>query len=491
MAQSAGILIPDDVQIDYDREAVRRYGLPGFAKKAWRILEPKTPLKWGWALDAICEHLEAVSAGEIKRLLMNVPPGMMKSYLTSVLWPSFEWGPLNQPHLQYLATSYSEPISTRDSRRMRNFIQSKWYQDRWPMPLIRAGETSFENKKGGSRESMAFNSLTGSRGDRVLVDDPHSTDKAESVAERKRTIRTWRESVPTRLNDPIESAIVVIMQRLHQADVSGDVLEDKDTPYVHLCLPMEYEPGRRCVTRIGFEDPRTKEGELLFPERFPQEVVDADKKTLGGFATAGQMQQRPGMREGSIVKRAWFTNRFRERGENPIRVMQSWDCASKAKERNDPSACLTIAEFKDRYEFWHYAVRRVEFPDLVRMVKDRYAAEDRVHVVLIEDKDAGQQLIQQLRRDTKLPVIAFNPGTLDKETRLDTETPIMEAGKCWLPEEAPWVDDFLDELTMIPGATHDESGDTVSQALKWLEEKKKMTKGAGVVGVGKKSARMR
>lgn len=493
MSQTNAIMLPDDIEIDYDRELVRREGLRGFAKIAWPILEPRTKLKWGWALDAICEHLEAVSSGEIIRLLMNVPPGMMKSYLTSVLWPSYEWGPLDMPEMQYLASSYSEPIATRDSRRMRNLIQSRWFQERWPLGLTRAGETSFENNRGGWRESLAFTSLTGNRGDRVLIDDPHSVDKAESVAERKKTIRTWRESVPLRVNDAVVSAIVVIMQRLHQGDVSGDVLADLDTDYVHLCLPMEFELTRRCTTRIGFTDPRQEEGELLFPERFPRHAVDRDKKILGSFATAGQMQQRPAPREGAIVKHAWFENRFKERGKNPIRVIQSWDCASKPAERNDPSACLTIAEFKDHYEFWHYAVRRVEFPDLVRFCKDRYAAEEdpTVNSVLIEDKDAGQQLIQQIKRDTKMPVIAINPGTLDKLTRLDAESTTMESGNCWLPENEAWVDPYLEELCNTPGATHDESADTTSQALKWLKEKKAMMKGAGLVSVGgKESARI-
>jgi len=488
--KAGAIILPDDIQLEYDREQVRREGLAGFAKLAWNVLEPKTPLKWGWALDAICEHLEAVSSGEIIRLLMNVPPGMMKSYLTSVLWPSYEWGPLNQPHLQYLATSYSEPISTRDSRRMRNFIQSKWYQDRWPTTLVRAGETSFENDDGGFRESMAFTSLTGSRGDRVLVDDPHSTEGAESLAARKKTIRTWKESVPSRLNDPVLSAIVVIMQRLHMADVSGVILTDQPGEYVHLCLPMEYEIKIQVPNAIGYVDPRTEEGELLFPERFPQHVVDRDKGILGSVATAGQMQQRPVPREGNIVKREWFETRFLERGLNPIRVIQSWDCASKPKERNDPSACLTIAEFKDRFEFWHYVAKRQEFPDLVRHCKDRYVAEPLVSAVIIEDKDAGQQLIQILKADkkSKLPVIACNPGVLDKLTRLETETPIMEAKQCWLPAEAPWVDAYLEEITAIPGAPHDESGDTTSQALKWFREKKKGTTNAGIVSVGGKES---
>lgn len=485
-------VIPDDVQIGWDREYVQRFGLPGFAKIAWRILEPKTHLKWGWALDAICEHLNAVSIGEITRLLMNVPPGMMKSYLTSVLWPSYEWGPLGMPHLDYLATSYSENLSTRDSRRMRDLIISDWYQDRWPISMKRIAETSFENSVGGTRESMAFNSLTGSRGDRVIVDDPHSTDKAESPADRARTIRTWRESVPLRLNDPVYSAIVVMMQRLNVGDVSGEILANQKAEYVHLCLPMEFESDRRCVTSIGFADPRQEKDELLFPERFPAEVVARDKSVMGSFASAGQMQQRPSMRGGTIVKEAWFTKRFVARGVKPMRILQSWDGASKTEKHNDPSACLTLAEFKDHIELWHYMCKKMEFPDLVRAAKDRYNAQSGCNAVLIEDKDSGQQLIQTLKRNTKMPILAINPGTLDKATRLETQTPIMEAGNVWLPENEPWVAEFLEELTMIPSAVHDESGDTLSQALKWLAENKYRGTGAGIVSVaGKESARLR
>lgn len=498
MAQAA-VHIPDSVRIEYDREFVRRYGLPGFVDLAWsNVSEPTTALKWGWALDAICDHLMAVSNGEITRLLMNVPPGMMKSYLTSVLWPAYEWGPLNRPHLSYIATSYSDAVSTRDSRRMRNLVRSKWFQDRWPCPLTRWGETSFENESLGAREAMAFNSLTGGRADRVIADDPHSTETAESDAERKRTIRTWRESVPTRVNDPEHSAIIVIMQRLHVADVSGDIIEDNKTAeefekYVHLYLPMEFESQRRCSTRIGFTDPRTEEGELLFPERFPRHVVDRDKKKLGSFATAGQLQQRPAPRGGYLVKSSWFEQRFKMRGKKPMRLILSIDCASKPDQRNDPSACLWVAQFRDRYEFWKYSSKRMEFPDLVRYTKDQYAAaKEAGHVtaVLIEDKDAGQQLIQTLKRSTTMPVIAINPGNLDKLTRLDAVTPLMEAENVVLPDNEPWVADFLAELTTIPSAPHDETGDTTSQALKWLEEKKAGSMGAGPVGTGKESQRV-
>src|SRR5690606_12890872 len=264
------------------RAACRR--LAGLVREASPVLHPATPYSHGWQIDAICAHLEAITDGRINRLLINVPPGTMKSLLVSVFWPAWEW--TFRPELQYLTTSYSEAYVKRDSRRMRDLVSSEWYQALWPLSLPRTAEISFENSRRGFREGKPFASLTGGRGDRVIIDDPHSTETAESEADRNTAIRVFRESVPTRLNDPERSAIIVIMQRLHEEDVSGQILK-LGLGYEHLVLPMEFEPERRWRTSIGFEDPRTEEGELLFPERFPRHVVERDKVPMGSYAVAG------------------------------------------------------------------------------------------------------------------------------------------------------------------------------------------------------------
>ena len=481
---------------DLDRELIRRGGLAEFVRQAWPVLEPATELRWGWALDAICQHLEAVTAGQVTRLLINVPPGMMKSLMTGVFWPAWEWGPMDRPELRVGGAAYSESYAVRDSRKMRDLVQSPWYQARWGaaaagpeyrrVVLTRDGEREFENSRTGLRAGVPFVRLTGGRYHRVVVDDPHSTEGAESDADRLRAVRTFRESVPTRLVDPRTSAIVVIMQRLHVGDVSGEILAHPEWGYDHLMLPMRFEPARRCQTRLGFSDPRSEEDELLFSARFPEAVVARDEEVLGVYAGAGQLQQRPAPRGGGIVKEAWLAHRFSERGRNPVRVVQSWDCASKPAERNDPSACGTFAEFPDRVELWDVHVGRHEFPDLVRVAKDE-AAEHRPAVVLVEDKDSGQQMVQQLRRDTKLPVVAVDPGRLDKVTRLAAESPFMEAGRLWLPEDAPWVAAYVAELVVVPAGRHDDQADMTSQALRWIREHPVRGPGAGVVSVERPS----
>ena len=256
-----------------------------FIKQAWHTIEPGTPYVHGWHVDFISEHLEAITYGvEINdrpynRVLINVPPGTMKSLILNVFWPSWEWGPKNMPHLRYVCAAHKiENLSARDSRRMRQLITSEWYQQRWADRVILARDQNeklnFQNSVGGSRIATAITSLTGIRGDRVLIDDPHSVDSASSEAQRETEVTTFLEAIPTRLNDPIKSAIVVIMQRLHEEDVSGVIL-DKQLGYDHICLPMRYDYLRHCVTALGIEDPRSEDGELLRWRRHQGRLVAA------------------------------------------------------------------------------------------------------------------------------------------------------------------------------------------------------------------------
>ncbi len=274
-----------------------------FIKCAWHVIEPSTEYKHGKHIDAICQHLEAVTSCEITRLLINIPPGTMKSLLMNVFWPAWEWGPKGMPGTRYVGASHEQGLSVRDNRKMRILVESEWYQERWPLDLAfdQNAKIKFENQSMGFRQACAVASMTGNRGDRVLWDDPNKADDAFSPVELKKTIRLFQETLPTRMNDPEKSAIVICMQRIHEEDISGFILE-QGLPYVHLMLPMEYEPERHCSTAIGFEDWRTEEGELLFPERFPRHVVERDKQAMGSMAVAGQFQQSPSPRSGGFFE---------------------------------------------------------------------------------------------------------------------------------------------------------------------------------------------
>lgn len=276
-----------------------------FMRDAWHVVEPDTPLIGGWHLDAIVEHLEAVARSEIRNLVINVPPGTTKSLTAAVFWPAWVW--TWSPSYRWLFAAYAEKLSIRDSGKCRKVVRSEWYQVRWPLAMSIAQDTKtrFENERTGYRIATSVGGVgTGEKGDAIVVDDPHNVLEAESTAKREEVLMWWDEVMSTRLNDPKTGVKVIVMQRVHERDLSAHVLEQGG--YDHLMLPMEYDPKRSCVTSLGFEDPRLDAGELLCPERFPDEVLDDLKIRLGPYGTAGQLQQTPAPRSGGMFDRDWF-----------------------------------------------------------------------------------------------------------------------------------------------------------------------------------------
>lgn len=447
--------------IALERELSSR-SLADFARMAWPVLEPSTELKWGWALDAICEHLEAVSRGDCKRLLMNVPPGSMKSLLTGVIWPAWEWQ--QRPHLRYLGTAHKQDLAVRDAMKCRRLIQSPWYQERWPVTLVGDNNQKmrFENDRTGFREAMAFEGMTGSRGDRVIIDDPHSVDDANSTVRLASGVQTFREALPSRVNND-QSAIVIIMQRLNEADVSAVAL---DLGYDHLRIPMRYEAGQSRHA-FGAPDPRTVEGELMFPERFPEAQVADLERTMGSYAVAGQLQQRPSPRGGGLFKADWwrywnalpqidyrliFADTAQKTGqENDYSVFQCWGYTASRQ-------CVMLDQIRGKWEapelliqaraFWH------------KHTSSHYAP---LRAMKVEDKVSGTGLIQTLQREG-VPCLGIKRDR-DKVTRAMDAAPYIEAGNVLLPEQAQWLSDFLSECSMFPNGAHDDQVDPLCDAV--------------------------
>lgn len=449
--------------------------LAEFAKMAWHVLEPATPLKWGWALDAICAHLEAVTRGDCTRLLMNVPPGTMKSLLTGVIWPAWEWGPCGMPAKRFLATAHKQDLAIRDNMKCRRLIQSEWYQERWPVALTsdQNAKTKFENGATGSREAMAFTSMTGARGDRVILDDPLSADDANSDAALQAAELSFLEALPTRVNNE-RSAIVVIMQRLHERDTSGLIL-DRGLPYTHLMLPMRFEADRRCSTPF-YTDPRTKEGELLFPERFPEAQVAELEKTLGSYATAGQLQQRPVPRGGGLFKREWFqTIPALPAGS---RLCRGWDLA--ATEDQDAAAtvgCL-MARAPDGRFIIVDVVRGQLSPAGVQALLGTTAVADKAKYGQVRGsipQDPGQAGKAQAKFLLTQIVAGHDyhasPESGDKETRALPFAAQAEAGNVYLMPGA-WNATFIDEAITFPMGKWKDQVDAASRAFAELATKR-------------------
>lgn len=450
-----------------ERELCRR-SLADFAKRAWHILEPSTPLRWGWALDAICAHLEAVTRGDIPRLLMNVPPGTMKSLLTGVIWPAWEWGPAGMPEKRFISTAHKQDLAIRDNLKCRRLIQSAWYQERWPTALASDNNAKlrFENDRTGFREAMAFTSMTGARGDRVILDDPLSADDANSQAALDAAELTFLEALPTRVNND-RSAIVVIMQRLHQRDTSGLIL-DRGLPYVHLCLPMRFEAERRCITPI-FTDPRTKEGELLFPERFPEAMVADLERTLGSYATAGQLQQRPVPRGGGLFRREWFgTVSALPTG---CRFVRGWDLAATEDADAAATAGVLMAVAPDgRFIIADVRRAQVSAAGVERLLKAT-AEQDKAQFGAVRGsipQDPGQAGKSQAQHLIRHVLVGHDyrasPESGDKETRAMPLAAQAEAGNVFLLS-GDWNAAFLDEVAMFPMGKWKDQVDAAGRAF--------------------------
>jgi len=461
-----------------EREYCAR-SLASFVREAWHVLEPGQPYIHGWHVDAICEHLEAITDGELTRLLINIPPGTMKSTLTSVFWPAWEWGPKGLPHIRMIGASHEQGLAVRDTRKMRNLISSQWFQERWPIAMTsdQNQKTFYENSSTGWRQACAVASMTGKRGDRVVWDDPHSVEAALSIAHRETALRVFQETLPTRLNNPDSSAIVIVMQRLHESDVSGFILGD-DYGYDHLCLPMEFEPERRCTTSLGFTDPRTEDGELLFPERFSRTTVDRDKKIMGSMAVAGQFQQRPAPRGGGFFE--WEKLEIVEAAPKKLlQFVRYWD---KAGTNGAGAYTAGVLMAKDREGvFYVLDVVRGQWsaPKREKVIKQT-AQTDGVKVKVWVEQEPGSGGKESAESTVK-GLAGFRAyaerATGDKALRAEPYSVQVEAGNVKVVAGA-WNKDFIDEHKTFPVGKYKDQIDAASGAFNKLA-----ASGSGMTGL--------
>jgi predicted phage terminase large subunit-like protein len=387
------------------------------------------------------------------------------------MWPMWEW--LRNPAEKFLCASYSGNLSIRDNLKARRLVQSPWYQERWGHSFELSGDQNakqrFENDKTGYRLATSVGgTATGEGGSRLILDDPHSAQEAQSDAIRESALEWFDVVWSTRLNDPKRDAMVTVMQRLHHKDISGHILELGG--WEHLMIPAQWD-GVHRITSLGAYDPRTKDGELICPERFGEKEVADLKRQLGTYGAAGQLQQNPVPREGAMFAIKWFANRYSEPPDRSrfIRLVQSWDTAKKDSELNDYSVCTTWGETSTGYYLLDVFRQRLQFPDLLRAARSQYDKWQPTGV-LIEDASSGTSLIQQLRRETSMPVIPVSPRGLSKEVRAAAVSPIVESGRVSLPEHSAWLIDFEQELGLFPVGANDDQVDSFTQFLNWAAQ---------------------
>jgi predicted phage terminase large subunit-like protein len=492
-------------------QASAERSLYDFIKLMWEYLEPGREFREARHIRAMCEHLEAVSRGEIRKLLINIPPGFAKSIVVNVFWPAWEW--IEKPHLRYLTFSYASSLTERDNGRFGTLVKSDLYRTLWgtSFEITKDNQVKLENSRTGWKIASSVGGTgTGERGNRLIIDDANNIKDVESKTTRDETNRWYMEVLPSRVIDPNESVFVNIQQRSNEDDVSGLILS-RDMGYEHLCLPMEYDSGRKCITSIGWEDWREEDGELLWPEVYNQIAVDKLKsdKEMSSYAYAGQYMQSPAPRGGGIIKSSWWKmwpkqgEAFDESG-NPLRALEypvmdfiiaSVDPAFTEKRANDYSACVVLGLYRDdgqpriilmdawqkRMSF-HGAVPERRKGESRRDYLDReewglvelvaYTAHE-MHAdkVIVEKTASGIPLIQELIRlysNEKFGVQGITPKG-DKIARVHAVSNLFENGIIAAPDRW-WAQLCIDEMSIFPRGKHDDLPDALTQGVKFLRD---------------------
>lgn len=486
-------ILVNNLQRQIKQEMMRRVGEDAkgdlftfFQYFAWPVVQNGTPFQDNWHIHAVCDHLEAVSNGEIQHIVINMPFRMLKSTIISQAWPAWEW--INKPHIQYLSASYAKDVAMRDAVASRRIIESDdyimCYGDVFEMTSDQNVKTRYENSKSGSRVVTSTEGAgTGFGGNRIIVDDPISSMDANNEAARLASIEWWKGTASTRMNNPQEDSKIVVHQRLHERDLTGYILaEEKDAGWEHLVLPMRYVKKHFIGTSIGFKDPRTKDGELLFPSRLNEKTVLGLEASLGTYHTSAQLQQKPNPRGGVVLNSEWFGR---------------WTVLPKLVKRRiygDTAQKIKVANDYSVFQLWGQGVDgRIYLLDQIRGKWEAHTLQQQVldfwnkhqefdafyscpiSKVMIEDKASGTGLVQTLKAKHSMPVHGI-PRHIDKLTRAYDGQPYMQQGSCVLPAEAPWVSDYcaeIDAFTKDDSHDHDDQIDPTLDAIQDMLYKKR------------------
>ena len=451
-----------------------------YMRAAWPILEPRTPLRSNWHHGLIAEYLMACKSGQIRRLIVNEPPRHLKSTEITVDFPTWIW--TQEPWERFMFFSYAMTLSTKHSVDRRTLIESSWYQrgwhDRFQLSTDQNVKTEFTNTQRGA---MVAHSMTGGgvgKGGRYLiVDDPHDPLKAQSDTERETDIQSFDQKISTRHDDPKTGVTIVVMQRLHEKDLSGHLLSTQRKDWTWLRIPLQAPVRVYIRYPISGKVKIRERGEMLHEARISISDLPRLKRQLGTYGFAGQMQQRPSPPGGSILKRAWWKY-YQVAPARWYRKMIVVDCAFKDAEDSD-RVCM---------EAWGQSVTRRErgeieplseyyvldeicevmsFMTMLKTFRGFCARHRDITEKIIEEKANGAALISAMRK--KIPgLIAWNPGAAGKIERARIMSPVAEAGNIYLPVPTPdkiWPTDFVEETAIFPRGAHDDRVDCASMAI--------------------------
>lgn len=435
-----------------------------FITKGFAETNPGVVFAYNWHIGVITDYLERVTRGEIKRLIINVPPRSLKSFCVSVAWPAWLLG--LKPSRRIIAASYSQQLSEKHSLDCRHLINSAWYRSIFANTVI-AGDQNQKNKFITSARGFRFASsiggtITGEGGNFLIVDDPHNALSIHSKTKRQSTIKWFQQSFTSRLDNKKEGVIVIVMQRLHPEDLTGFLLKNQIGIWQHLCIPAIADTDRSYTE--GSLTHYFKENEILHRDREGIEEIERTKLELGSFAFAAQYLQQPVISGGGMIKQAWL--RYFDSAPRMQNIIISWDTAIKSGDDTSYSVGTCWGEVDNQFYLLEVIRKRLEYPELKRQITS-LATKWQPLVTIIEDKASGQTLLQDLQREGGIMVSGIKVS-LDKVTRFAAITPLFESGNVHLSKNASWLEDYENEILTFPYGEHDDQVDSTSQYFNYM-----------------------
>lgn len=443
-----------------------RQDFRSFARKAFAVVSPDLPFKPNWHVDAIAHALERCVSGEVKRLLITLPPRHGKSILCSVALPAFILG--RDPTQRIICASYAQDLSAKFGRDTRAVMQQPWYAQAFPNTVL-SGEKQNETElmttaRGGRLSTSVGGTLLGRGGKFIVIDEAMKAEEALSDAKRAAVTSWFDATVTSRLDPKEDGVIIVVMQRLQVDDLAGHLLAKGN--YQHLNLPAIAPSEAEIATGWG-RSYRRKAGEVLHPGLASAAALKAIEAEIGSFMFSALYQQEPVPLDGALIKWSWFQTYDEEpTRQERDRIIQSWDTAMTPGDSADYSACTTWLQRGNHYYLLDVLRDRLDYPSLKSRIvshRERWSAK----TLLIEDTASGKSLIQDLRRAPNMPQPIAIKVKGDKVTRLVAVSAMIEAKQVFLPKQAPWLADFRSEMLQFPKGRYDDQVDSLSQFLNW------------------------
>lgn len=449
--------------------ALLRQDFYGFIQRSFYVLNPETPFLGNWHLEKMAGMLEACRTGRCRRLIVNVPPRSLKSIAASVAYVAWLLG--HNPSARIICASYGQDLADKHARDTRIVMADPFYSEIFPDTRIAMRSQSNADfsttARGGRMATSVGGVLTGRGADFLIIDDPLKPDEAVSDVRRQGANDWFDNSLLSRLDNKRTGVIIIIMQRLHLDDLVGHVLEQGGWEVLNLPAIAIEDEVHKIWTPFGEYKYERKMGEALHPQHEPLESLQDTRRRIGEYHFAGQYQQDPVPLGGGMVKGDWLRTYLpAELPTSNVQIIQSWDTANKAADLNDYSVCTTWGVHGKHVYLIDVLRKRLEFPALKRAVVEK-ARDFKASTILIEDKASGIQLIQELKYDGLHMVRGVKPEG-DKRMRMLAQTATIENGFVHLPKDAPWLMDYVSEMTSFPMAKYDDQVDSTSQALGWL-----------------------